>query len=342
MANYSFDSLSKRKKKFHDSFLKKCFDKFGDKYDYSLIDYMIPKNQKVKIVCKEHGVFLSLKSEHLRGINCPDCAKKIQAHKIKKSKEKTFNNEWFVKKAKGIHGDKYDYSLCDYKGQNKNIFLICDKHGKIEVNASGHLYMKSGCKICNFSKGEKLIYNYLKKLNFEFETQKRFDNLLSDNNCNLRFDFYIDSIKTAIEFDGEQHFKSIDVFGGKKGYLELKKNDKIKELFCKKNDINLIRIPFYDFKNIEKDLLFNLNEYILWKTVDKKNIDDNTEQIIKAMEIEGVGCVVQTTTQQRNPDGSYSLTDALTFVPNCKIEVIYESKGDKVSDVVGRKLVCSV
>lgn len=55
----------------------------------------------------------------------------------------------------------------------------------------------------------------------------------------------------------------------------------------------------------------------------------------KAMEIEGVGCVVQTTTQQRNPDGSYALTDAVTFVPNTKIETTKDDEGN----IVGRKLV---
>jgi hypothetical protein len=55
----------------------------------------------------------------------------------------------------------------------------------------------------------------------------------------------------------------------------------------------------------------------------------------KAMEIIGVGCVVQTTTQQRNPDGSYSLTDAVTFVPNCGIS---ETKNDE-EVVISRKLV---
>ena len=35
----------------------------------------------------------------------------------------------------------------------------------------------------------------------------------------------------------------------------------------------------------------------------------------KAMEIPGVGCVVQVTTQQRNPDGSYAVAEAVTFVP---------------------------
>lgn len=50
----------------------------------------------------------------------------------------------------------------------------------------------------------------------------------------------------------------------------------------------------------------------------------------KAMEIRRVGCVVQVTTQQKNPDGSYSIAEALTFVPNVCIE----------SDINnGRKLV---
>lgn len=59
----------------------------------------------------------------------------------------------------------------------------------------------------------------------------------------------------------------------------------------------------------------------------------------KAMGIEGVGCVVQTTTQQRNPDGSYALTDAVTFVPNSKIEEISKINEEGESKVVGRKLV---
>lgn len=39
----------------------------------------------------------------------------------------------------------------------------------------------------------------------------------------------------------------------------------------------------------------------------------------KAMQIEGQGCLVQVSTQQRNPDGSYAVAEALTFVPNVKI-----------------------
>lgn len=47
----------------------------------------------------------------------------------------------------------------------------------------------------------------------------------------------------------------------------------------------------------------------------------------KAMEIKNVGCVVQVTTQQRNPDGSYSVAEALTFVPG--VSIISDDKGGR-------------
>jgi len=57
----------------------------------------------------------------------------------------------------------------------------------------------------------------------------------------------------------------------------------------------------------------------------------------KAMEIIGVGCVVQVTTQQRNPNGDYSIAEALTFVPNCKIQETLDS--EKNLEVVSRQIV---
>lgn len=38
----------------------------------------------------------------------------------------------------------------------------------------------------------------------------------------------------------------------------------------------------------------------------------------KAMQV-GTGCVVQVTTQQRNPDGSYAVAEALTYVPDVEV-----------------------
>ena len=49
----------------------------------------------------------------------------------------------------------------------------------------------------------------------------------------------------------------------------------------------------------------------------------------KACEIDGSGCIVQVTTQQRNADGSYALAEAVTFVPD--VYIITDDNG-------GRKL----
>lgn len=45
----------------------------------------------------------------------------------------------------------------------------------------------------------------------------------------------------------------------------------------------------------------------------------------KAMEVDSVGCLVQVTTQQRNPDGSYAVAEALTFVPG--VRIVYCTEG---------------
>jgi len=47
--------------------------------------------------------------------------------------------------------------------------------------------------------------------------------------------------------------------------------------------------------------------------------DEGWMKSTKAMEIPGVGCLVQITTQQKNPDGSYAVAEALSFVPGVRI-----------------------
>ena len=87
-------------------------------------------------------------------------------------------------------------------------------------------------------------------------------------------------------------------------------------------------------KNV-KDIVF-FGDGDMFKLISKASSEkEGWMKSTKAMEIKGVGCVIQTTTQQRNPDYSYSLTDAVTFVPNCKIEYITNEK----NEVVSRKLI---
>ena len=83
----------------------------GDKYDYSLVDY-IKSNEPVQIICQEHGKFNQLPSIHLSGSGCPKCVGKYKS------------SEDIINQFKLIHGDKYDYSLVDYQGSHIKVKII--------------------------------------------------------------------------------------------------------------------------------------------------------------------------------------------------------------------------
>lgn len=70
----------------------------------------------------------------------------------------------------------------------------------------------------------------------------------------LRFDFYLSDYNILIEYNGKQHYYSIPYFGGEDTLKRQKVNDAIKEKYCQDNNIKLIRIPYWDFNNIESIL----------------------------------------------------------------------------------------
>lgn len=86
------------------------------------------------------------------------------------------------------------------------------------------------------------------------------------NNRPLRFDFAIfdDNNKPIrfIEFDGKQHFQPVNIFGGKEGFQNRKRNDDIKNQYCLNNKIPLVRIPYWAVRNICFENLFN-DEYLI-------------------------------------------------------------------------------
>jgi very-short-patch-repair endonuclease len=82
----------------------------------------------------------------------------------------------------------------------------------------------------------------------------------------LKFDFYIESLNLCIEYDGIQHFEAIEHFGGEEALLKTKERDEIKNNYCFNNNINLLRIPYWEFHNIEK-LIQEKIEYIYIKGI---------------------------------------------------------------------------
>ena len=107
----------------------------------------------------------------------------------------------------------------------------------------------SRCNICeNKYKGERKISQYLDNNFIEYISQKRFEDCR--NILPLPFDFYIPSLNLVIEYDGEQHFK-IAFGNGEEELQERKRKDEIKNNYCKQNNINILRIPYWEFENIE-------------------------------------------------------------------------------------------
>ena len=56
-------------------------------------------------------------------------------------------NNKFIKSSIDIHGDKYDYSLVDYKNNKTKVKIICHKHGIFEQRPIGHINSKNGCPL---------------------------------------------------------------------------------------------------------------------------------------------------------------------------------------------------
>lgn len=120
----------------------------------------------------------------------------------------------------------YDYVLVDYKGIFEKVDIICKKHKEV-FNQSPAVHLQgSGCPICNLSKGELEITKILTNLNITYEKQKMFCDLKYIRS--LKFDFYLPDHNILIEFDGEQHFISVDYFGGEDKFKELQLKDVLK------------------------------------------------------------------------------------------------------------------
>lgn len=118
-----------------EEFIERAKLKHGDKYDYSKVAY-VKSSSKVKIKCKEHGVFNQSPNHHLKGKGCILCAG---------VNKRTTSS--FIKKSKQIHGDRYDYSLVNYKNSQSDVAIICSEHGVFYQMANSHVQGR-GCSKC--------------------------------------------------------------------------------------------------------------------------------------------------------------------------------------------------
>lgn len=247
---------SKTRKNTTDSFIEKAKKIHSDEFDYNKVNY-VNNLTKVCVFHKKCGKeFYQTPHNHLKGRGCPYCC----STKSALTRTKTTND--FIKRAKEIHGDKYDYSKVAYINSKQKVCIICSIHGNFLQTPSSHL-IGHGCPKCNQSKMEKVTEIALIENHLKFVSQKRFVWLGQQS-----LDFYLPEYKTGIECQGEQHFKPVD-FEGKNNQEQLNNllnenilRDEKKFGICKENGVKiyyLVSSDYYSYNSFiyQKENTFN-------------------------------------------------------------------------------------
>lgn len=226
------------KRKSNSNFVIEATKIHNNLYDYDKVDYISNKTNVI-ITCRIHGDFKQTPDGHLnQKQGCSEC-----------SGNKRKSNSEFITEGNKIHNNLYDYSLVEYVSNEKEVIIICKIHGEFMQIPRNHLNKKQGCPVCKLSKGELKILKFLENNNIKYIKEKRF------KDCKFKrplpFDFYLLDYNICIEYDGKQHFKPVDYFGGYDKFKLLKYKDSIKNSYCKNNNIFLLRIPYYNYKNID-------------------------------------------------------------------------------------------
>lgn len=225
---------TRRRMKSQDEFVKEVKSSVGDEYRV-----LGPYNgDKVKVKVKHlscRRTYEVIAGNIIKGKRCPHC----YLNKLKTTVQ--FEKELF-----DIHGEDYAI-LGKYRGASTKIYIRHNHCGKIYKTTPSIILKGCGCPNCKTSKGEKRIEEWLESRKINFTSQKlvRYD----PDKAPLRLDFYVCGV--AIEYDGELHYKAKEFFGGEDGLIDTQRRDAIKTQYCVDNGIPLIRIPYWDFDNID-------------------------------------------------------------------------------------------
>lgn len=232
-----------------ESFKEKVKELSNDTYE--VLGEYINNKTKIKIRHKICSYIWDVSpGQFLHKLCCPKCAKNIKR-----------TTEQFKQEVYNLVGNEYEV-LGEYKNRHKKILIkhnYCNHIYEVQPN---HFLHGRRCPICSKnSKGEFKIKKYLTENNFDFKEEYTFNDC--KNKMPLQFDFivYLNNNKfILIEFDGLHHYEPIERFGGVKTLEYTQQNDQIKNDYCKQNNIPLLRIPYWEYNNIEqilKNYLFN-------------------------------------------------------------------------------------
>ena len=211
-----------------------------ESFGYELLsDKYRNTKEKLKLKCpKGHEFEMRYHNFKDQGQRCPYC----------------YGNTKYIYEEVKEYIELFGYKLlsAEYKNNKSNLLVRCDKGHEYEVTFHNFKDNGSRCPICNISKGERRIIDWLDNNNIEYiYDETYFNNLFGINGGLLRPDFILPSYKIWIEYDGEFHYKK---YYESQNFETLQIHDEIKNQYAKENGWRLIRIPYWDFENIENIL----------------------------------------------------------------------------------------
>lgn len=213
----------------------------GERYDYSQARYRDSRT-KVTVLCPKHGAFRLAADKHLSGRGCRQCSRE------RLSQERRLSIWDLLERIIAAHGlGDFDYQLRGYRNLHSKLRIRCHRHGWFMQSAGNHID-GHGCARCTSSRGERRIRQELRRLRVEFREQVRFPDCR--NRGQLPFDFYLPAHNVLIEFDGKQHFRKSELWGGRHVLETTQRHDAIKTTFAELHGFRLIRIPYWDFRRI--------------------------------------------------------------------------------------------
>ena len=124
-----------------EKFIKKAKAKFGDKFDYSLVNYTTCE-EAVDIICATHGKISIQPKNHLRAdTGCALCGKESMTAKMRLSWDDV------LARLEVAHGKRYNYDKAEYTGMFNPITIVCKDHGPFKMTPTNH-EQGQGCRAC--------------------------------------------------------------------------------------------------------------------------------------------------------------------------------------------------
>lgn len=194
----------------------------------------------------------------LNETRCPVCVFKKQGRK------QALTQRQYVEKIRKVHGDEYKVLSKYISGSIKVLIEHNDCGYRWEVYPY-NLLRGHGCPKCKSSSvAEDRVYDYLRKKNIKFKHQVAFSDCRNELPLPFDFQILVGPKYFLLELDGQQHHEAIEYWGGEEMLKYVQRNDSIKNEYCRKRNIKLIRIPYWEFDNLEEILeriLKNEGEY---------------------------------------------------------------------------------